>query len=552
MMVTMDMQAKHEPDVRTRSRRRRAYTVQTSETPKTHSLDRKTRSRADTSPLQLSDDISPDLVDELTRRVLAKLIDTSSIDLPHCAIMKRYDPRQFASPTSLEDINVGSPPSLTHRASDSSFASSTEPSFLYDDAVGQEERDMAMQCTDQAANYDNNKPVQFGAVETSDSVHIDDEVLCALWQPLFEQDQPTTRLSQFLRSIAKTLTTSREDRDGVVVLPHELRLFFAHSSVEPERFQWSAVFGVQVTNTALSSLYKQLECQHHLCQVQSDDTPSVPGLTMRGFQAFMTLLIRADPDREHLRLCRVLRDFPMQNAENTKEYFPAHLPRCLLPIKASPKASQLLSSCLDDMLRTTEQSMAACKLPRTTSHVSEGADESPDEDPVSAVGAATGLERNLAEPQQDHERARQPYNMQCIASGDQKGTRCVDNKVMPTSISKAYQSFVEDCNEIDEVVVTVESACVLESINASEAHTSSAPSRKTTKLEGYDTPLASVPASMVSLRSMKASRDASEDVRGRKAAVKTDKQRGRTKESSRSTRRAANEVSGSTRSTARA
>ena len=86
-----------------------------------------------------------------------------------------------------------------------------------------------------------------------------------------------------------------------------------------------------MTNSNISHLYRDLDCQHHFVQRQYDEKPSIPALTPLGFQCWMTHIIQAHPDEEFMRLAKVAMDMPISNAEDRKERFPKQLSRRLFP-----------------------------------------------------------------------------------------------------------------------------------------------------------------------------------------------------------------------------
>ena len=78
-------------------------------------------------------------------------------------------------------------------------------------------------------------------------------------------------------------------------------------------------------------MYRQLSCRHHLVQERSDERPDIPGLTPRGFERWVTLLIRANPEAEFQRLAKALLQMPINNPDDKKERFPKEITRRLFP-----------------------------------------------------------------------------------------------------------------------------------------------------------------------------------------------------------------------------
>jgi hypothetical protein len=65
------------------------------------------------------------------------------------------------------------------------------------------------------------------------------------------------------------------------------------------------------TDDALSELYKDLSCQHHLVQEENHRSPVIPGLTAVGFAHWMTKWILAYPEEEAIRLEKVVLSLPI-------------------------------------------------------------------------------------------------------------------------------------------------------------------------------------------------------------------------------------------------
>ena len=101
-----------------------------------------------------------------------------------------------------------------------------------------------------------------------------------------------------------------------------------------------------MTNSSISHLYRDLNCQHHFVQRQFDEKPNIPALTPTGFQCWMTHVIQAHPEEEFVRLAKVAMDMPVSNADDRKERFPKQLSRRLLPRQPSRSTRDLLQDCV--------------------------------------------------------------------------------------------------------------------------------------------------------------------------------------------------------------
>lgn len=165
------------------------------------------------------------------------------------------------------------------------------------------------------------------------------------WQPLFEKGSPSVRLGQFLRGIALHLIEEYEPVNSLVVTPDKMLRFFQESNVAEEFYPWHEIFGGRMRSASVATMYRKLNCPHHLVQSTEQEAPTVPALTPTGFESFMTILIQAHPDQESIRLAKAVMKLPISNADNKAERFPKELPRSLLPDAGDEQAElRLLSS----------------------------------------------------------------------------------------------------------------------------------------------------------------------------------------------------------------
>lgn len=167
-----------------------------------------------------------------------------------------------------------------------------------------------------------------------------------IWQPLFDNGNPTVRLGQFLRGLAIHLIEDYEPKSSLVVTPAKMLRFFEETRLTDELYPWPTIFGGKMSMPSLSIMYRRLLCQHHLVQVQNHEIPTVPGLTPAGFEWFLTCLIQAHPDTEYDRLAMAVMNMPISNADNKTERFPKELSRRLLPAMPNSQAEQRLIASL--------------------------------------------------------------------------------------------------------------------------------------------------------------------------------------------------------------
>lgn len=188
----------------------------------------------------------------------------------------------------------------------------------------------------------------------------EETVLEKMWQPLFDgSGSPTPRLSQFLRGLALYMIEDFEPKKSLVLLPRQLNRFYRKVQVESEPYDWETTF-TKLSSSALSKIYQDLRLPHHFVH---DTTvhpsqlfagpPIIPALTPEGFSIWITLMIRADPDREFARLSQAVKNMPISNADDRKERFPKELSRRLFPRQPDNRIQMQVASALSGLSSTT-------------------------------------------------------------------------------------------------------------------------------------------------------------------------------------------------------
>jgi len=125
-----------------------------------------------------------------------------------------------------------------------------------------------------------------------------------------------------------------------------MQRFYEQSKLAPENYPWRDIF--DLPNGQISRIYRELKCEHHFVQNydRNHEEPSIPSLTPRGFQSFLTYLIMAHPDHEFDRLAKAVLDMPISNADDRKERFPKQISRRLFPKLEDSKMKQRCVSLL--------------------------------------------------------------------------------------------------------------------------------------------------------------------------------------------------------------
>ncbi|KAK4508493.1 hypothetical protein PRZ48_002232 [Zasmidium cellare] len=233
-----------------------------------------------------------------------------------------------------------------------------------------------------------------------------------IWQPLFDNGNPTVRLSQFLRGIAKHIIDDYEPKGSLVITPAKMLRFLDETNVPDEHYPWATIFGGKMSWNSISMMYRKLLCQHHFVQQQNHDPPSIPALSPFGFEAFMTCMIQAHPDTEFERLAKAVRDMPISNADDCKERFPKELSRRLLPATPNVQAEQRIISSLnhEPVLVPLERGASAMPPPPSSAPPQQSSFQERERAPYSQSSHSNAVEDDdLTAPSMPLERERKPY-----------------------------------------------------------------------------------------------------------------------------------------------
>lgn len=235
-----------------------------------------------------------------------------------------------------------------------------------------------------------------------------------IWQPLFDNGNPTVRLGQFLRGLAIHLIEDYEPKGTLVVTPQKMLRFFDETKVAEEHYPWPIIFGSKISSGSLSTMYRKLLCQHNFVQNQLHEPPSIPALTPIGFEALMTFLIQAHPDTEFERLSTAVMNMPISNADNTAERFPKELSRRLLPLEPNVAAEQRLISSLqhEPQLYASLKGVSNIPPPPPSAPPQQNSFTERERKPYSASTTHSNAvdDDDLAPPSVPIERERKPYS----------------------------------------------------------------------------------------------------------------------------------------------
>ena len=247
----------------------------------------------------------------------------------------------------------------------------------------------------------------------STGVDLEATTLEKIWQPLFDNGNPTMRLGQFLRGLAIHLIDDYEPKGSHVVTPSKMMRFFDETRTVDEHYPWQTIFGGKMNNSSLSTMYRKLLCQQHFVQNSYHEVPSVPALTPIGFEAFMTCLIQAHPDTEFERLSKAVMNMPISNSDNLAERFPKELSRRLLPAEPNVPAEQRLISSLvhEPQLYSSLKGASNMPPPPTSAPPQQNGFTERERKPYSHTSHSNVIDDDdLVPPSVPIERERKPYS----------------------------------------------------------------------------------------------------------------------------------------------
>ncbi|EEP81598.1 predicted protein [Uncinocarpus reesii 1704] len=253
-----------------------------------------------------------------------------------------------------------------------------------------------------------------------------------IWGQLFDKDgMPTARLGQFLRGIAVHLIEAYPPGNTIVVTPEKMQKYYEDTKSPTDPYLWKGNDGetsciVTVTNSgsldifddrtsSISRLYRDVQAEHHLVQDRLDERPDIPGLTPRGFERWMRLMIVARPDQEYQRLQRTVLEMPINNPDDPKERFPKELPRRLFPKSPDQDVKEhlersILTHCHVNVPKTVDRDQSQPNTHRRRPTPSIGTPP-PNADPRLSSPFEDDDEDEPA-PTRPIERERKPYSVQ--------------------------------------------------------------------------------------------------------------------------------------------
>ncbi|KAH8730442.1 hypothetical protein GQ44DRAFT_768214 [Phaeosphaeriaceae sp. PMI808] len=297
--------------------------------------------------------VDPNLIAQITEQVKKSVLEEIKLSVAASAtqaqpvhVTPQNVPHSHTSSfASIPPRDVYTPPSPEKTGPFRRTSTSPDPSAR--DSVLDEDNDTPVPQHGRTAPIDipseqpSARPAPVARMATDDYTPIE-----KIWQRLFDQDGlPLPRLGQFLRGLALHLVEDYEPKHSLVISPSKMLKFYNEAKLGDETYPWHTIFGT-LSYSALSKIYRDMRCQHHLIQEHPAEQPSIPALTPTGFQEWMTTMIQAYPEAEYERLARAVLDRPISNADDRKERFPKELPRRLFPHVENLSAQQRCAAAL--------------------------------------------------------------------------------------------------------------------------------------------------------------------------------------------------------------
>lgn len=149
--------------------------------------------------------------------------------------------------------------------------------------------------------------MSFGSSKSHDMAHAWEQ-----WGgPLVEvapgrEPRPKPKLVALFRGIAAYMIALLEPTHSCVVTLGKLIQFYNTFAVgEGEATDWQRFFNLR-SPKVLSELFCALNVEHHLVPTKPNQTPTLPGLTPRGFEVWMFTQLMTAPHREWHRISKIL------------------------------------------------------------------------------------------------------------------------------------------------------------------------------------------------------------------------------------------------------
>ncbi|KAK3986262.1 hypothetical protein QBC44DRAFT_311515 [Cladorrhinum sp. PSN332] len=196
----------------------------------------------------------------------------------------------------------------------------------------------------------------------------------AKWGQLFdEKGAATKRLGQILSGVGQYILDEFIPHRTLLITPDKLASFYSHHKADPEPHPFIDIFRNRSLSQSfylkLEDLYQSLSCEYYLVPPSpSSPQPIIPSLTLAGWEKWMTLAIRSNPDAESRRFSSIFSTLPINAIsllDGKPERLPKQISRHLFPEKPDPAAQALFSRSLATMRERGEPISARPLSPRS-------------------------------------------------------------------------------------------------------------------------------------------------------------------------------------------
>ncbi|PHH59432.1 hypothetical protein CDD81_3192 [Ophiocordyceps australis] len=265
----------------------------------------------------------------------------------------KHDAKSASSSTSSSRASGGQPPVLNRASSYPGAHGSASP-------VPSSRARPTVHFSDREMPKLGHRPVVGSELASKPGSSTELSVVDLQWGRLFTGGgEPTMRLRQVLRGLAKYITGQYETCSAGVITPRQLLTFYKHCQMDKEIYPFQHVFETESRKAlrCLELLYLELGCEYYLIQDSSRDRPYIPAMTLEGFASWMAVFMQASPGLEARRLDMIMSALPVEVEGDTLDGKPERLPkqlsRHLFPGKPQERSCQRVVSALRDWLEAT-------------------------------------------------------------------------------------------------------------------------------------------------------------------------------------------------------
>ncbi|KAL2265704.1 hypothetical protein VTJ83DRAFT_6804, partial [Remersonia thermophila] len=136
------------------------------------------------------------------------------------------------------------------------------------------------------------------------------------WGVLFDhEDKPTKRWAEVAQGIGKYMMDEFIPLRTLVITPSKMNALYGDFKLEQEAIPFADLFrplrSAAAAHAHLEALYQSLGLEYFLVPPAPGERPTLPGLTLSGWEGWLTLCVSAYPAEEAARLARVVAALPV-------------------------------------------------------------------------------------------------------------------------------------------------------------------------------------------------------------------------------------------------